>query len=122
MPGRETEGKAMDALQYYGFSVYQPPKAKFREQDVFGLYDLLAFGNGQLLGIQVKGGRDAAGVGQWFDRAALHGETLRDFRIQFWHRKDDCWRIAEPAADGYEWVFDGRRPEQTRYSRLADVL
>lgn len=122
MTGRETEDIAIDCLEYHGYHVYQPPKAKYREQDVFGLFDLLAFGHDRELRIQVKGGRDASGIQSWFRQARHFEEHLTDIEVQFWHRKQDCWRIAVAVPDGYGWVFDGRDAYRSDYSRLRDLL
>jgi len=89
MTGRETEDRALDVLQHHGYQTYQPPKAKYREQDVYGISDILAFGHGHELRVQVKGGRKAAGINEWAEQARVMDEHLDDIRHQLWHRKDD---------------------------------
>lgn len=122
MPGRATEHLAVEDLQAAGYETFLPPKAKYREQDVFGLYDILAFGHGHLLGIQVKGGRDASGITEWFEDARVHAGHLSDFRVQFWHRADDAWRVAVPTPEGYTWEFDGRETAPSDSRSVAEVL
>jgi hypothetical protein len=122
MPGKATERLAVEDLQAAGYETYRPPKAKYREQDVFGLYDILAFGHGQLLGIQVKGGRDASGITTWFEDARTHEEHLTDVGVQFWHRTDDTWRVAEPTPESYAWEFDGRETVPSDSRSVAEVL
>jgi len=109
MTGRETEQIAMDLYQSHGYMTYQPPHAKYREQDIFGLFDVLAFGHSRLDGIQVKGGRDAAGIQDWFKDARVFERHIEDLRVTFMHRTQDSWRVARTTSDGYEWVFDGRQ-------------
>jgi len=109
MTGRETEQIAMDLYESNGYLVYQPPHAKFREQDVFGLFDLLAFGDGRLDCIQIKGGRDASGIRDWFSHARVFEEVIGELRITFMHRSQDSWRVARTDDGGYAWVFDGRQ-------------
>lgn len=122
MPGRETEREVEDLLEESGFETYLPPKAKYREQDVFGLYDILAFGLGRLYCIQVKGGRDASGIEAWFEAASTHEEHVEGLFVQFWHRKEDAWRIAVPDGDSYLWVYDGRGGLDTAFEEPTQVF
>jgi hypothetical protein len=50
-----------------------------------------------------------------------HDEHLRDCQPQLWHRKEDCWRIAEPEPGGYSWPYDGRKDGHDN-SRLEQVV
>lgn len=106
--GREAEQLAADAYQHVGYGTYVPPKAKYRQQDVFGLFDLLAFGHDRLEGVQVKASRDASGVNAWFKQTRPYEEHLRDFRCTFMHRKDDCWRVARRDGQTWKWIYDNR--------------
>jgi Holliday junction resolvase len=120
--GRELERELMTTIEACGFDVWQPPKAKYAEQDIFGLYDLLAFGHSQLLAVQCKGGRDAAGVHDWFDVTRPHVETLPRFRPLFVHRAGSAWRVAEHDAVGWSWQYDGRQDEQQVTPDLIELL
>jgi len=120
--GREAERDVKDLFESLGHQVYQPPKAKYREQDVFGLYDLLAFGHGQLRAIQVKAGRDAAGIQDWFGHARTHEEHLADWTVLFVHVVEDSVRVAATAPDGYQWVYDGRADGRADSKALEEVL
>jgi hypothetical protein len=122
MPGRETEHEVEELLEDSGFETYLPPKAKYREQDVFGLYDILAFGLGRLYCIQVKGGRDASGITEWFEAASTHEEHVEDLFVQFWHKTDDGWRIAIPDGDSYTWVLDERDGADSRLEEPTQVF
>jgi len=120
--GREAERDVKDLFESLDHQVYQPPKAKYREQDVFGLYDLLAFGHGQLRAIQVKGGRDAVGIQDWFGHARTHEEQLADWTVLFVHVVEDSVRVAATAPDGYQWVYDGRADGRADSKALEEVL
>jgi len=120
--GRDAERELMEHYEAAGFECYQPPRAKYREQDVFGLFDVLAIGHTRLECIQVKAGRDAAGVISWFtDAQSLIGE-LRDVHPTFAHLKDGHWRLARARGDSYRWIYDGRPATETQSGDLADIL
>jgi Holliday junction resolvase-like predicted endonuclease len=114
--GIEAERELKDAYESVGFEVYRPPKAKYRVQDIFGEFDLLCHGHDRVEAVQVKAGRDAAGIRDWFRRTEPYSETLTKLTRCFAHRKNGCWRLARPAASGYKWVYDGR-PESDVYGR-----
>lgn len=107
--GRDAERLVADRLEDCGYEAWQPPKAKYREQDLFGLFDLAAVGHGTLYLIQVKGGQRAAGIRSWFHDARRFEEELGDVRVAFVHvaDNDDC-RVAVPGPDGYTWEVDER--------------
>lgn len=132
--GRDTEQRAVSLYQQAGFETWLPPKAKFREQDVFGLFDLLAFGHGILAAVQVKTNR-VDGINQWFADATPFEEHLRDWRVEFLCLSEtdadddgvEGWRLARPVDDdgrrmSYQWVYDGREIEATPSDALLDVL
>lgn len=120
--GSRTEEQAMDAYRAAGYDVYQPPKAKYREQDVFGLFDLLAFGHGRLEAVQVKTNR-VRGLKAWFNEAQLYDEHIDDLRLSYMVlHEGEGWRLARPTAEGYEWAFDGREIAETPAPVLLDVL
>jgi len=118
--GRDAEHELAERYEGAGYEVYMPPLAKYREQDVFGSFDILAFGHGRLEATQVKAGRDAAGIKQWFEEVPVYEEHITDLRLTFAHKTDDAWRIARTAQNGYEWVYDGRMPyyEETELSEV----
>jgi len=120
--GRQAERDLAELYQQAGFEVYHPPRAKYREQDVFGVFDLLAFGHGRLEGVQVKAGRDAAGVIDWFDDVELYAAGVQGLTVAFAHRKEGCWRLARPSPAGYRWVYDGRESTDTHDDGILDVL
>lgn len=113
---------AVDLYKKHGYETYLPPKAKYREQDVFGVFDLLAFGHDRLEAVQVKAGRDAAGIEEWFLNTRIYEEYIGDLRCTFMHRKDGAWRIARREGNDYQWVYDGRKGERHPQPLLRDVI
>jgi hypothetical protein len=120
--GRTYEKDVLNLYQQAGYRTYLPPKAKFREQDVFGLFDLLAFGHDRLEAVQVKGSRDAAGINDWFEDARVFEEILTDLRLSFIHRSEGAWRVARTTPDGWTWVYDGRDSITDDDGPLLEVL
>lgn len=108
--GRETEKDAIELYERAGFEdVYLPPLAKFRNQDVFELFDVLAFHPDRgLYADQIKTNR-VDGITAWFERATRFEKALCDLSVGFMVKVEDSgWRRAEPDEDGYTWVCDER--------------
>lgn len=120
--GRDAEKALLERYQAAGYQCYLPPLAKYREQDVFGLFDILAFGHDRLEAVQVKAQRDAAGIKGWFDQARVFEAHIDGLRIGFGHKTGEGWRFARTAADGYQWVFDGRPDCSIGPDGLEEVL
>lgn len=118
---KQSEELVGDAFDRAGYETYIPPKAKFREQDVFEEFDLLAFGREPLWGgpatiarlwfVQVKTNQPR-GINDWFQRAADY-ERVSGVRIGYavvhTDGDRDAVRFATSASDGYEWVVDERK-------------
>ena len=64
--GRRNEYRCKEALEADGWKVLlTPPPARFKkEQDLFGLFDMIAVKGNKIRFIQVKTNRDGTGV-QW---------------------------------------------------------
>jgi len=107
--GRDAERELKGHYESAGFEVYHPPKAQYREQDVFGEFDLICFGAGRLELVQCKAGRDAAGIRDWMDRTAQYEQVIDDCSRLFAHQKNEHWRLARPSGSGYRWIYDGRK-------------
>lgn len=115
--GRETEFRAVDIWKSIG-EIYHPPSAKYRNQDVFELFDLLVYRAGELHGIQLKTNA-ARGVTNWFHDVQRYRPAFNHVAFAVLHEQQG-WRLARPEetgpvnqigenpTDGYEWVFDGR--------------
>jgi len=120
--GRDAERELMGYYESAGFEVYHPPKAQYREQDVFGEFDLICFGAGRLELVQCKAQRDAAGIRDWMKRTAQYEQVLRDCSRLFAHRKDGHWRLARPSDAGYRWIYDGRPHTEIYDKEITQAL
>jgi len=83
--GRGAEKRAKEVYEQAGYEVYLPPLAKYREQDVFGLFDLLCYRRGALVGVQVKASRHARGINDWMDAARPYQEHVGGLYVEFLH-------------------------------------
>jgi hypothetical protein len=120
--GRDAEKRAKEVYETAGFQVYLPPLAKFREQDVFGLFDLLCYQSGTLVGVQVKASRHARGINDWMQQARDYQETVDGMYVEFLHSSSDGWRLARPRAVDWKWVYDGREHGEQAREALLDTL
>jgi len=120
--GRDTESHAVDLYERAGYETYLPPKAKFREQDVFGWFDILAFGHGRMIGVQCKTNR-ADGVTEYFGEATVYEEHITDLRVEFLVRfESQGWKLYRAAGSEYTVAFDGREVAETPSPELIEVL
>jgi len=120
--GRGAEKRAKEVYELAGYEVYLPPLAKYREQDVFGLFDLLCYRGDALVGVQVKASRHARGINQWMEDARDYQETVDSLYTDFLHSSAGGWRLARPTDDGWTWVYDGREHGAEATEALLDTL
>lgn len=120
--GRAAERYVKERIEACGYEVHHPAKAKFREQDIFGEWDLLGFGHGRLLACQVKGSEYAQGINQWFMDNRPYEEHIDDLRLAFIHVDGDDIRMAYSAPDGYDWVLNEQDDGTTLPDNLDVVL
>lgn len=119
--GQRNERKAAECYQAAGYETYRPETSKWDENDVFGLYDMLAFKPGELRMIQVKTNR-AAGVRSWMPTARAF-ESVSGVCVDFAVRHDrEGWRLMQPTSDGYETVYDGRDSDANMGEGLSAFL
>jgi len=126
--GRETEKEAVELYERAGYETYLPPDAKYREQDVFGWFDILAFGHGVLIGSQVKTNR-ARGIGEYFDQTAVYDEhdaIKPEYLVKY---EGEGWKLYRPGegsnglrTGNYCVGFDGRETGNTPDLQLIEVL
>jgi Holliday junction resolvase-like predicted endonuclease len=116
--GRQNERYVAELYQSNGYETYIPPKAKYREQDVFGVFDILGSNGDRLECVQVKTNR-ARGIIEWFAEARPYAQAHTDVRITFVvvHDGQDV-RIARSDCEGYEWVYDGRAEDGPKISEV----
>ena len=95
--GRRNEKRCRDELKDAGYMTYSPPRSKFGEQDIFGLFDVLAVYPhrqgippwGSPLLIQVKSNKCPAAV----RRAIKEWDCGEQFRKMIWIWEDyKGWR------------------------------
>jgi len=120
--GQDTEDKAQALYQSAGYMAWQPPKAKYRSQDIFGLYDLLCVGLGRVVAIQCKT-NGARGIRGWSEDASMLDDSIEGWHSEYAVRyPDEGWRILRPTGDGYETAYDGREIDETPADLLRSVL
>lgn len=70
--GTRREREAADLYKRAGFAVYRPATVRYGENDMFGLFDLLAVSpsHSRVRGVQVKSNR-ATGIESWTRHTAL---------------------------------------------------
>ena len=111
--GTRREQEACEYMQRAGYATYRPATVQFGENDIFGLFDVLAVAPDlPLRAVQVKSNR-AVGRRSWFDHTQLwraHG-----FVTELWVCHDhEGWRVircdTDPADGGvrHRVVYDGR--------------
>lgn len=97
-----------------GFETYIPPKAKYRNQDVFEEFDVLAFRPGHLWLVQVKT-NTVRSINEWFTDTEPYEDGLKDARVAYAvvhaDHDPDAVRFAVSASDGYEWAVDERQDD-----------
>jgi hypothetical protein len=107
--GDRRERQAVDLLQRGGFATYRPATVKFGENDVFGLFDILAVkpDHGAVKAIQVKSNR-ATGINAWARHTALFRSL--GWETEYWVPEDMMgWRIIECfGADSHVQSYDER--------------
>jgi len=120
--GTRREQQACDIYEAAGFETYRPATVQYGENDIYGLFDLIAFGAHPepYHYVQVKSNR-AAGINQWAENA-LHFAT-EDVRVRMLVCHDnEGWRALDPVPGGYNVVYDGRDNEQNMGDGLTAFL
>lgn len=106
--GTRRERQAVDLLQQAGYATYRPATVQFGENDVWGLFDVVAIApHLPLRAVQVKSNR-AVGVRDWCRHTALwrrHG-----FLTEYWTCHDrEGWRVIQAAQQGTQTAYDERK-------------
>lgn len=97
--GDRRERQACEIYQQAGFATYRPATVRYGENDIFGLFDILAVSpsHGSVHGVQVKSNR-ATGINDWADHTRLWRNLgWRTFYAVPVDREG--WRFLEPAED-----------------------
>ena len=120
--GARREREAVNLYKQAGWAVYRPSVVRFGENDVFGLFDLIAVDKGRKPRfVQVKSNR-AAGIEHWCHEvnALMPSEwTVSEFVVC--HDREG-WRLLQPVGEGYQTVYDGRDSDGDMGEGLAEWL
>lgn len=113
--GDRRERQAVEILEAAGWTVETPNSTPYPQGygvDFFGLFDFMAFKEGEkpLFG-QVKS-NGARGITSFSDDCIDKQVPFDCVDVEFWTCYDkDGWRIDEVTEDGYETVFDEREKD-----------
>jgi hypothetical protein len=120
--GTRREQQACEIYEEAGYETYRPATVQFGENDVFGLFDLIAVHpNRKPHYTQVKSNR-ASGIIEWMQEARdLLPREHAEIRFLVCHDRQG-WRMARPTPEGYEWLYDGRDSGASMGDPLAEVL
>lgn len=120
--GNERERQCVSIYQRAGYATYRPATVQFGENDVWGLYDVLAISpaDPHVHLVQVKSNR-AVGIRKWSRHTSLwrsHG-----FRTLYAVPYDYAgWRLIEATDDGHRTLYDGRESEAAMGDGLTEYL
>lgn len=105
--GSRRERECAALFQRAGFATYRPATVRFGENDVWGLFDVLAISvHGRLWAVQVKSNR-ASGIRAWTRHTRLwrrHG-FVTAYAIPV---DGEGWRLVECTDDGTHDLVDER--------------
>ena len=120
--GTRREQQACEIYEEAGYTTYRPATVQFGENDVFGLFDLIAVDKGRKPRfVQVKSNR-AAGINQWCrDVQALMPSEWAVSEFVVCHDREG-WRLLQPVGEGYQTVYDGRDSDGDMGEGLAEWL
>lgn len=120
--GDRRERQAVRIYQRSGFATYRPATVRFGENDMFGLFDLLAISpwHSHVRAIQVKS-NSAAGVQDWANHTWLW--RRHNWRTRYLVPYDDeGWRLIECTDDGHETLYDERKDDYNMREGLIKYL
>lgn len=109
--GSRRERELVDILKSAGMATYRPATVRFGENDMFGLFDVLALSpnHNQVYAIQVKSNH-ANGIRAW----SRHTQLFRNlgWRTQYAVPIDNKgWRLIECTQEGHTDVVDERETD-----------
>lgn len=106
--GTKRERECCNLYKKAGYAVYRPATVRFGENDMFGLFDVLALSpnDPDVHAIQVKSNR-AVGINAWSRHTSLFRSL--GFRTLYAVPVDrEGWRLLECTSDGHETLVDER--------------
>ncbi len=119
--GSRREREAVELLKRAGYATYRPATVRFGENDMWGLFDVLAIAPDMPpRAIQVKSNR-AVGIRSWSRHTALwrtHG-----FVTEYWVPVDNQgWRVIECTDAGHHTTVDERDETGVFGDRVVEYL
>ena len=119
--GTRRERQAVELLQKTGYATYRPATVMYGENDVFGLFDVMAIAPDlPTRAIQVKSNR-ASGVIGWMHHTQLFRRI--GFKTEFWVCHDTKgWRVFQAAESPYCVPYDGRERDDAMGAPLVQWL
>jgi Holliday junction resolvase len=120
--GSDRERQYVDLCNRAGMGTYRPATVRFGENDVMGLFDVLAFSpaHSAIHAVQVKSNR-ASGIRAWAGHTALFRQLgMRTFYAVPYDREG--WRLIECRDDGRHAVVDERELSCNMGERVVEWL
>lgn len=119
--GSNNEREAASLLHAAGYAPYRPATVRFGENDVWGMFDVLAVSPDSRPDrfVQVKS-NGPNGPSSFFRKAWLFASERR--RVELWSKYDgEGWRIDQAACGGVQESSDGRKQGyRTAYDERDD--
>ena len=106
--GTRREQQACEIYENAGYTTYRPATVQFGENDVFGLFDVIAMSpNRKPRYVQVKS-NGARGITQWTEDVCSlvpFEHAVCEFAVPY---DREGWRLIQVSQDGREDVYDER--------------
>lgn len=121
--GSDNERRLCKAYQRAYWWTYSPANVRYGDNDLFNLFDMVAFCPRTLTLdlVQCKTNR-ASGINDWFHDASPFSRTVT-VNTRYAVRHDSLgWRLAGPTESGYSWLYDGRSSDAKIGEGLTDYL
>lgn len=120
--GTRREREAAEIYGRAGFATYRPATVTYGENDVFGLFDVIAISplHDRVRGVQVKS-NGARGIRDWCRHTSLwrqHGWATR-YLVPY---DNKGWRLIECDCKGTHTIYDGRENDQCMGEGLVEFL
>lgn len=120
--GTKRERQAVQLYQRAGYATYRPATVRFGENDIFGLFDLLAVSpsDAAVRAVQVKSNR-AKGVRAWMRHTALWRRLgwTTEYLVPI---DREGWKLMQPVDDGsYRTVYSEEKDSRVGPNRHTDL-
>lgn len=120
--GTRRERQAVDIYQQAGYATYRPATVQYGENDIFGLFDVLAVSprHDHVRGVQVKS-NTAAGIVAWTRHTWLWRRLgwTTEYAVPV---DGEGWRLLDCTDSGQQCVYDGRDNGKNMGDGLIEYL